>query len=222
MYFAKEHLSRLVLVGFFIVIILTIALPSYWTGDLRWSDVQEVNLSQLNRIKTTGLYIRGWQNFKVEVIYIDGSQWVYQVIARQPQQLAVLFMRTQPYYKDKPSVEWSDLEAPGGLQRDSLTRIKFTAPESDTVTARFLRARMNERTFAIVQWYAWLNGGSFHPQNWFWRDQLAQLQGKRLPWLAVSLHIPINPLSNLEQAREDAKSLATDIQMAINEHLAES
>lgn len=222
MYFVKEHLSRLVLVGFLIIIILTMALPSYWNSNLRWSDVREVNLSQLNKIKTTGLNITGWQNFKVKVISIDNSQWVYQVIVRQPQQIAVLFMRTQPYYRDKPSEEWSDLEAPGGLQRYSLTRIKFTPAKSNSITARFLRAGMNQRTFVIVQWYAWLNGGSFHPLDWFIRDQLAQLQGKRLPWLAVSLSIPINPLENLETARENAKSLAKEVQQAINQHLAVS
>jgi cyanoexosortase B-associated protein len=84
-----------------------------------------------------------------------------------------------------------------------------------SVKARFFRA-WNQQTFAVVQWYAFNNGGHFSPANWFWQDQLAQLSDRRVPWVAVCLKIPIEPLGELKDAQSVAESLAKTVQTQLN------
>ncbi len=73
------------------------------------------------------------------------------------------------------------------------------------------------QTYAVMQWYAWPDGGSPKPSQWFFADQLAQLSGRRAPWAAVTLLIPIEPLGNIESVEATAISLAQDVQTALME-----
>ena len=64
----------------------------------------------------------------------------------------------------------------------------------------------------MVQWYAFPSGGGYSNFSWFWRDQIAQLHQSRVPWIAVCLKIPIEPLANLDEVQPLAESLARQIQ----------
>ena len=50
-------------------------------------------------------------------------------------------------------------------------------------------------------------------------DQQAQLKRQRVPWVAVSVKIPIEPLSELKDAEPLAKSLAQTIQATLDKNI---
>ena len=86
---------------------------------------------------------------------------------------------------------------------------------SAKVEARFFRAWTQRRTVAVLQWYAWSGGGNPAPSRWFFADQLAQLRRNRVPWVAVCLQIPIEPLGDIEASRPLAESLGKVVQTAL-------
>jgi len=70
-----------------------------------------------------------------------------------------------------------------------------------------------------LQWYAWTTAGSPSIGRWFWVDQFSQWRDRqRMPWVAVSLLIPIQPLGEIEPVR----SLATTLGQAVQSTLLES
>lgn len=83
------------------------------------------------------------------------------------------------------------------------------------VEARFFRAWNQRQTFAVLQWYARPDGGNPEPSHWFFADQIAQWHRRRVPWVAVSIHIPIQPLGDIETARAQAESLGQSVQAAL-------
>jgi hypothetical protein len=117
------------------------------------------------------------------------------------------------------------------LGLSSWTKTRFSQPNSDSyrdlkfsiednsqslnVTARLFRAWNDKQTFAVVQWYARPDGGHYSPANWFWADRAAQLQERRLPWIAVCLKYPIQPLGELDRVEAELKALASEIQQTL-------
>ncbi|MGB3495526.1 MAG: cyanoexosortase B system-associated protein [Elainellaceae cyanobacterium] len=84
---------------------------------------------------------------------------------------------------------------------------------SVSFTARYFRGWSRQQTSAVVQWYAWTTGGSPSINPWFWADQWQQLRDRqRMPWVAVTVLIPIKPLGNIDTARTTAKSLSQTLQ----------
>ncbi|HEY9663536.1 MAG TPA: cyanoexosortase B system-associated protein, partial [Allocoleopsis sp.] len=85
-----------------------------------------------------------------------------------------------------------------------------------SVSARFFRGWNQEHTYAVVQWYAWSNGGSPAPMDWFWVDQQSQWRDhQHTPWVAVSLLLPLPPLGDLETVQAQAISLGQVVQTTL-------
>jgi cyanoexosortase B-associated protein len=91
------------------------------------------------------------------------------------------------------------------------------------VEAQFFRGWNQQQTYAILQWYAWPGGGHPAPSHWFWVDRSAQLSSafgqsrglRRVPWVAVSILVPIEPLGDIEAAWPTAQSLGQTVQAAL-------
>jgi cyanoexosortase B-associated protein len=131
-----------------------------------------------------------------------------------------LMLMPQNYYKNHPNVEWVDLQGIEKWKTDSHKTLKFAAAEGSQqqVKARFFRA-WNKQTVAVMQWYAWPQGGHYASGHWFWADQMAQLKRQRVPWIAVSLKIPIEPLSDVKEIEALTLSLAQNIQNTLNREI---
>ena len=71
----------------------------------------------------------------------------------------------------------------------------------------------------MVQWYAWLGGGHYDPSVWYWLDQWAQLKRQRVPWIAVSLLIPLEPMKELQTLTPFALNLATEVQSYLEQNV---
>ncbi|HEY9646160.1 MAG TPA: cyanoexosortase B system-associated protein [Chroococcidiopsis sp.] len=143
----------------------------------------------------------------------------------------ILLLRPQTFYKDQPQVDWMDVKGAQHWTADHLRSVQFKgsltgslagAPSDSpevTVKARYLRGWNQKQTYAVVQWYAWATGGSPSTGDWFWADQWEQLSDRqRMPWIAVSLLIPIKPLGDIESSQEFALSLSQTIQSELMTH----
>lgn len=80
---------------------------------------------------------------------------------------------------------------------------------------RWLQTRTQRQTYAVMQWYAWPQGGHPAPSRWFWLDRQAQLTGKRVPWIAVSLILPMPLFRRLSDYQALSESLAQSVQQAL-------
>lgn len=210
----KIPIAHLILVLVLILVLAIGSVPGYLSGKWAWSDLPKVeNINQLKNLQQTGLTLPGWETLEHHKVNLGGNQWSLEMITKDDQNPIILLLRPQIYYKDKPEVEWSDINAIEHWKTDSETTLKFTI-NNYQVNARFFRA-WKKTTVAVVQWYAWPGGGDFDPSHWFWLDQLAQLQGKRLPWVAVCLKIPIDPMSKLKSIEPLALSLAQNVQTSL-------
>ncbi len=225
-------LSRIAVVGFLLVLVGFGAIPSYWTGNWPWAKLPSVtNLKQLKAIRNQGLEIPGWQTLEQATLNIGGNEWSFQTIKQDNQKPVRLLLLPQNGPKSQPQVEWADIhgffqtyakrQTNGEWKTDSYTKLLFTAETSEPTTstaqvrARLFRAWNGRQTFAMVQWYAWPEGGNPVPSHWFWTDQLAQLHRTRVPWVAVCFQIPIEPLGKIEESQPLATSLAKLIQSAL-------
>lgn len=223
----------------FILIIIGVV-PGYFSGEWAWQDLPRIsNISYLIKLKKTELAIPGWTILQQQEVIISNNQWSLQIMSQDSSTPVTLLMMPQDFYKKKPEVEWTNLQLLGNWQTSEHKTIKFASEnpqeKSDHVKAHFFRSSMppiwqslrvgtrgrqeNNQTFAVVQWYAWPGGGSFVPSDWFWRDQFAQLNQDRLPWVAVSLQIPISPLSDLKEMEEEATKLAKLVQTSLEEQV---
>lgn len=210
---------RIVLPKFFLITALTLviavaALPGYFRGTWQWQDIPKIAITgRLNQLQNEGISLPGWQTVAQKRVEIGANKWSFQVLQKGDDVLT-LYLMPQNYYKKKPYVEWVDLQGITKWKTDDFTTLVFESAQKSPVTARFFQAR-NRQTFAIVQWYAYPNGGHFVPAQWFWRDQWARLQQNRLPWIAVCLQIPVDPLSQLEDHEALAKSLGQAVQNSL-------
>jgi cyanoexosortase B-associated protein len=59
------------------------------------------------------------------------------------------------------------------------------------------------------------SGGDYSSLKWFWLDRLAQLKRDRVPWIAVCIKMPIEPLGDLQIAKPAAESLAKTVESAL-------
>ncbi|WP_293118471.1 cyanoexosortase B system-associated protein [Moorena sp. SIO4G3] len=236
------QISRGVLLVLLLVLVIIGAVPGYLTGNWPWAKLPPVtNLQQIKVIRKTGIELSDWQTVEQQTIRIGGHKWSLQFIEQDQQKPVWLFLLPQNGPKSQPQVEWEDIsgfmrQRLGQWKTDSYSQIKFVVNGSDVegntqadptittqpkshpksvVNARFFRAWNQRQTFAIVQWYAWPEGGNPAPSRWFWADQLAQLHRKRVPWVAVNIQIPIEPLGDLENYRPIAESLSKMLQTAL-------
>lgn len=99
---------------------------------------------------------------------------------------------------------------------------KATTDNNQTQNVRistdFFRAWNKDQTYAVMQWYAWTDGGSPSPAQWFWADQKTQWKYReRMPWVALSVWLPIEPFSDIARQQSTAESLAKTLQQTLSQ-----
>jgi cyanoexosortase B-associated protein len=214
-------IAQLVPILLLIVAIAIGAIPGYLSGTWSWSDLPQIShISQIKNLRKTGLTLPNWKTLEQQEVAIGGNKWSYQVIQKEGQEPVALLLMPQDYYKSHPQVEWTDIDGVERWKTDSQKTLKFSGEEGkdEQVIAQFFRA-WNKTTFAVVQWYAWLGGGNYSPLQWFLADQQAQFHRRRVPWVAVSLKIPIEPLESLESTEALAQSLAQTVQTTLEQEI---
>lgn len=217
----NPKLTKLILLFFLLMLIGLGAIPGYLKGNWSWQKPLPVtSISQMIKTRKNGLELSGWQTKTHQEVSVSNHKWLYQEIQRDPQTTAILLFRFQQEDKDQPQVEWVDLKGFQRWQTDKYSRAQFTAPSptgngQTKVEAQFFRGWNRQRTYAVLQWYAWYSGGNPDPSAWFWADRIAQWQGHRVPWIAVSIQIPIEPLGEIEPVLPLAQSLGQTVQSAL-------
>ncbi|MEB3827367.1 cyanoexosortase B system-associated protein [Phormidium sp. CCY1219] len=229
-------LPRALLLGFAIAILAVGAVPGYITGKWSWMSPPEVaNLKQIKTIQESGLDIPGWKTLNRQILSVGGQKWLRQDVENQEGYQAMLLLFNQKGAMDRPQVEWMDIDGYWRWTTDYYGSLEFTVEKDDVmqgleasrdrlpknmaqtarVKALFFRSRSDGQTFAVAQWYAWPTGGNAAPASWFWRDRLAQFQRNRIPWVAASIILPMEPLGDLETVRPRAKALGKQVQAAL-------
>jgi cyanoexosortase B-associated protein len=219
------QLSKIFVLVFLLVLVVAVAIPGYATGRWSWRNPPPVtNLKELKTLRQKGLTLPGWEVIRVQNnVQIGGHRWLVQEIKeiQYPQRIAILLLLPQNGPKDQPQVEWLDIDGFHRWERDADRPLRFTVelasipnqPQS-TVTAQFFRSWIPKQTFAVLQWYAWPNGGSPATSHWFWEDSIARLSNRRASWVAVSIIVPIPFQSNtdIELSQPLLKSLGAIVQ----------
>ncbi len=201
-------------------------IPSYLQGIKPWQEPPSVpELRRLQELQDNGIQVAGWETVNQVTIEPGGRKWLLHEL-RQDDEVALLLLRAQRGTTEQPQVEWMDINGYWRWRLDSETRIKFTVeiaakgevkPQSQVahVAARYFRGVTRQQTYAIMQWYAFPEGGHPKASRWFWRDRLSQIFGKREPWVAVCIIMPISPLGDIEQSRPLISSLAKAVQATL-------
>lgn len=216
---SRRSITQIILILLLLISILVGAMPGYLSGgQWKWSQLPKVPHLKAVKSVLEGLELPNWTMIQQQKVRISGKSWSVQIMRPESSEVSspvVLMLRPQNYYLDKPGVEWMDLDGLEKWKTDSQRRLNFALSEdsnSIAVKARFFRAWNRQQTFAVVQWYALPSGGGYSNWSWFWQDQIAQLRQSRVPWIAVCLKIPIEPLGNLDEVQPLAESLARQIQ----------
>ncbi|WP_416665810.1 cyanoexosortase B system-associated protein [Egbenema bharatensis] len=225
-------LHKFLLVIFVLAIVVFLSLPNYRTGQWTWNAERELsNIQELRLLQQQGLSLPGWQTVTQQTGEIGGRKWSIQGIVptstSEPtsQNTVWLLLRPQTWHRDMPQVDWMDINGVQQWTADSNRSLQFTVPDPFTqqpipINTRFLRGWNQQRTYAVLQWYAWANGGHPAPARWFWVDQRSQLFHRtRTAWIAVSLLIPIKPLGDIETVRSQAQELGQLVQTALMEEV---
>lgn len=295
----KQKISYSYLWLIIVLFILTIIgiFPGYLRGgNWQWSqEKQPSNMNLINRLKNESILLENWQISERHQVRLSGKNWYWQIMENDGQQMSLL-IHPQPYYKDKPSVEWADLQglnvhgsfciqsisetlslSPQELEiessleniadvinqkdvsRETLNTVLNSLPESCsrafairnvenqeviiplvdaqdwstdsqnvitfntndnlTIKALFQRGWNTNNTVAMVNWYAWKDGGHYQPSRWFINDLKNQIKGDRTGWVAISLRLYINPLEEIKPRQEEIETIAQKIQTEIMEKI---
>lgn len=221
-YLKPDRFSKILLLLFLLILLGVGAVPSYLTGRWPWVNPPPVvNLKQLKQLRQTGLNLPNWQSRLYKNVPIGGHKWLVQEL-KQGNFSAVVLLLPQNGPKDQPQVEWTDLSGFHRWQTDASRPVSFTTTLADhsrvetaIVEAEFFRAQRDRQTYAVLQWYAWSDGGSPAPSRWFWKDRLAQLSNRRVPWVAVGIILPTAPSGDIESVWPQAKALGESVQTAL-------
>lgn len=210
------QLPKVVLLLLLIVLVSIGAVPGYLSGKWRWAEPPKIaTLSELNNLRNNGITLPGWKTIDRRISKIGEHKWLVQAIEAD-QSKAILLFFPQKGPRDQPEVEWSDISGYQRWKTDSFKQVEFAAPQAAvSVTARFFRGWTNEQNYAVLQWYASSKGGHPAPSHWFFADRIAQWQNRRVPWVAVSVLVPIEPLDEVEKHWPKVKSLAESIQATL-------
>ena len=223
--FFKERQFLQIAALLLLVLLLAIgALPGYFGGKWQWKAPPAIiNLGEIKQLRKTGLTLPGWKITQQQEQKLGSGKWSLQImVSEDSKQTAILLLLPQNGPKDQPQVEWTEINSWGRMQWGEwqvaqYREAQFAAlqpqnKDKTEVKARFFRAASKNQTFAVLQWYAMPIGGHFSPLNWFWADQLAQWHKQRVPWIAVSLFIPMEPLGQVETTWEQIKSIGQKVQ----------
>ena len=223
--------SRVAVVIVMAALVAIAALPDYFNGNWPWTQPLDVaGLNRLKAIEEDGFELPGWSAAAQEQVPIGGEDWLLnefrpanpEAMAQPSPPVVMVLTHVQSWHRDQPEVEWIDLGGSLSLQTESRTVLRFEAADQNgraiPVTAQFLRSRNEQQTFAVLQWYAWANGGHFSPNRWFFADQFTQWRDRlRMPWLAVSVLMPIEPLDEIQSYEAFALDIGQAIQSALLE-----
>ncbi len=221
----QQNWYQAVVLMLLLLLLFVGAVPGYITGKWQWKQPPPVtNLNQLQRIHKAGLSLPGWQIIEQSQQAIGEHKWSWQRMKKQgtsKEAMLLLFPQNGP--RDEPEIEWTDVNNWGNwdVAQDSLREFTVKNPSKEDVNAtikiaaNFFRAARKEQTFAVLQWYAMPNSGSTIPFNWFVADQLAQLQQRRIYWVAVTILLPIEPLGQVETSWNEVQSLGETVQKAL-------
>ena len=228
----KYPLPQVLLLLFGLVLVGVGAMPSYITGKWPWMAPPDLRtLKELKELNKSGLTLPGWEIVREGPLPTGGHTWWRQDVKKEgssTQAMVLLFAQSGPM--KQPQVEWMDINGYWRWSVDSMTKSRFIvetgkAQEDETgkkdesfsvrVEARFFRGWTGRETFAVLQWYAFPDGGRPAPSDWFWRDRISQLNGDRVPWVAASIIIPMEPLGDVEKMRPLAESLGKAVQAAL-------
>lgn len=202
-----------------------------FTGQSSWREPFPVtNLGAMRELRNTGLELPDWDQEGQLRLNVGGREWSVEAVTKPGKPTALVMVLPQWGPREMPGVEWSDIDGffrwrrEGGAIASPLLTFTTTNPATK-VQARYFLARDTaetrvvplRQTVAVLQWYATPIGGNPNPSWWFWRDQWAQMNRRRLPWVAVSLRFPMDPRSTLEDVEADILPLAQAVQEAITE-----
>ena len=227
----KKKTVSLIVIAALAVFIAVSALPRY-VSEWPWASPLKVpNQSALQAIRDEGIELDGWQIDEQVRTKIGGDSWSIQQLSPETVKAnstpIFLLLRPQVWEADHPEVEWIDLKGSQRWQTDAHQKLSLevSTPGSsqDTkavqISTEFFRAWSQDQTYAVLQWYAWPTGGSPSPASWFWADQRLQWhQRKRMPWVAVSIWLPIEPLSEVAPHQ----TMATDLARSVQEKLMQT
>ena len=218
----SDRILQITLLIFLSILLAVGTVPGYLAGQWQWQNPPAVKvLGELKQIRKQGIEIPGWRTTEQKSMILGEHPWSIQNIESKTKDIttedtATVFLFTQNGPRDQPQVEWSELDGVQRWKRDSESQQSFTVNQVP-VTARLFRAWNSKRTYAVMQWYAWSTGGHPEPSHWFFADRLAQFQGKRQPWVAVSILLPMEPLDDLNKYRDKITALAQPIESRLLE-----
>ncbi|KAM3115063.1 cyanoexosortase B system-associated protein [Phormidesmis sp. 146-33] len=210
------QLSKVVLLLLLLILVGIGTVPGYLSGKWRWTEPPKVvTLNKLRSLREVGLPLPGWQIVQQKTPQIGEHKWLSQEISRA-NQTATLLLFTQKGPREQPEVEWSDINGFQRWKTDSSKQVTFTIATPPTqVTAHFFRGWTADQTYAVLQWYATSQGGHPAPSHWFFADRIAQWQNRRVPWIAVSVLVPIDPLDDIQKHWTEVESLAQTVQSTL-------
>ncbi|MDZ7961663.1 MAG: cyanoexosortase B system-associated protein [Aulosira sp. DedQUE10] len=227
-FFKESQWTQVVVLLLLLLLFAIGSVSGYLTGKWQWQQLAPVtSLKELKHIRNSGLTLPGWQNVEQTEQEIGEHKWSLQLIKNQDSQTqAILLLLPQNGPMDKPEVEWTEVNGWGKsrwgkweIAQYRSAQFTVKQPTETKVEARFFRASTPQTTFGVLQWYALPNGGNPSPLNWFLADQLAQWRKQRVPWVAVSVLIPMEPLGQVEKIWSLAESIGETIQAALMAHL---
>ncbi|MEH2083964.1 MAG: cyanoexosortase B system-associated protein [Nostoc sp.] len=229
-FFKENQLTQVAALLLLLVLLAMAGVPGYLTGHWQWKQPPAVpTLHELKQIRKTGLTLSGWQTIEQSEQQIGEHNWSLQVIKKEgSESQAILLLLPQNGPMDQPEVEWTDVNGWGrsrwgrwdiAQSRSAEFTVKPSAKLASNVEtkveARFFRASTPQQTFAVLQWYAMPDGGNPSPFHWFLEDQLAQWRKQRIPWVGVSILIPMEPLGQVETSWSLAQSIGETVQAAL-------
>jgi cyanoexosortase B-associated protein len=209
--------SKIVLLMLLLSLVVMGALPGYLSGKWRWTAPPSLTtLTELKDVRKSGLAVPNWPTLSQEILQIGDHKWSKQVITDGSNRQVTLLLFTQNGPKDQPQVEWMDIRGAWNWQADLQREVNFAVEQPQAnVTAQFFRGWTKQKTCAVLQWYAWPGGGHHAPSRWFLADRLAQWHNRRVPWVAVSILVPIEPLDDIEKYWPQVKALGQTVQAAL-------
>jgi len=203
------------------------ALPSYFSGQWPWSHELPVpHIEELRTLIEEPLTVPGWEYTFHQEVSIGRERWTLAEYRRvgEPEELGDTFgllLRPQRSGDQQPEVEWVDLQGAQSWQVDNRHKVRWlvepgAGADALSVTTQYLRGIDARNTFAVMQWYAWPSGGHFAPGKWFWADQAQQWQQRqRLPWVAVSVLLPIEPVGDIRRHTAAVTEIAQAVQQGL-------
>lgn len=217
-----------VLIAVLSALVAIAALPNYLTGEWPWQAQLPVpHLGELRGLRQMPLPVAGWELAHQQEVKIGGSTWglsEYRLPGGADGSAVgssfALLVRPQTSPDKQPEVEWVDLQGSQRWRVNDLHTVRFTvndaAGQPTTVTTRYFRGLSDSRTLAVMQWYAWPSGGHFAPGKWFWADQGRQWQHReRMPWVAVSVLLPIEPVGDIRSHTDRAVAIAQAVHQSL-------